>query len=117
MSSVESPGLALTSASCLPQLSGSSGRSLKITQFHFTAWPDHGVPEYATPILAFHKRIKAHHNPSRGPLMVHCRYGEGGLILVWWAWLCHVLGAINTSANVIACRQRPLAACTCTYTS
>ena len=42
---------------CLYQLTGSSERPLKVTQFHFTAWPDHGVPEYATPILAFHKRI------------------------------------------------------------
>ena len=58
---------------CLYQLTGSSERPLKVTQFHFTAWPDHGVPEYATPILAFHKRIMSQYQPRRGPLMVHCR--------------------------------------------
>ena len=57
------------------QLPGSSGhRPLSITQYHFTAWPDHGVPDYATPILAFHRRVKSKHNPRRGPLLVHCRY-------------------------------------------
>ena len=55
------------------QLTGSSERALKVTQFHFTAWPDHGVPEYATPILAFHKKIKKHHKPSKGAILVHCR--------------------------------------------
>ncbi|KAL5486460.1 hypothetical protein EMCRGX_G018938 [Ephydatia muelleri] len=35
-------------------LSGSAAR--KVTQFHFTGWPDHGVPEYATSLLAFHRK-------------------------------------------------------------
>ena len=56
------------------QLIGSSERALKVSQFHFTAWPDHGVPDYATPILAFHRKIKQHHRPSKGPMLVHCRY-------------------------------------------
>ena len=53
------------------QLKGSSERALKVTQFHFTAWPDHGVPDYATPILAFHRRIMKEH--KSGPIIVHCR--------------------------------------------
>ena len=48
-----------------------------MTQYHFTAWPDHGVPDYATPILAFHRRVKAQHHPSRGPMVVHCSAGVG----------------------------------------
>ena len=47
-----------------------------ITQYHFTSWPDHGVPEYATPILVYHRRIKRNHKPSKGPMVVHCRYDE-----------------------------------------
>ncbi len=46
-------------------------------QFHFTTWPDHGVPDYATPILAFHRRVKSQHKPSKGPLLVHCSAGVG----------------------------------------
>ena len=59
-------------------LKGGSGRSLKVTQFHFTAWPDHGVPDYATPLLAFHRRVVKEHKPKNGPLMVHCRYVKIG---------------------------------------
>ena len=55
------------------QLSGSTQRPLKVSQYHFTAWPDHGVPDYATSILAFHRRVKSQHVPSKGPLLVHCR--------------------------------------------
>ena len=56
------------------QLSGNSDPPLKVMQFHFTAWPDHGVPEHPTLILAFHRRVKSHYDSSRGPLLVHCRY-------------------------------------------
>ena len=45
----------------------------KVTQFHFTTWPDHGVPEYAGPLLQYLRRIKTLHKPKRGPLLVHCR--------------------------------------------
>ena len=55
------------------QLSGSSEPALNVTQFHFTAWPDHGVPDYATSLLAFHKKLKKHYKPDKGPMIVHCR--------------------------------------------
>ncbi|KAL5486467.1 hypothetical protein EMCRGX_G018950 [Ephydatia muelleri] len=49
----------------------------KVTQFHFTAWPDHGVPEYATSLLAFHRKVKSQHDGSKGPILVHCSAGVG----------------------------------------
>ena len=49
------------------------GSQLKVTQFHFTSWPDHGVPEYAGPILNYLCRMKAQMKLSRGPTLVHCR--------------------------------------------
>ncbi|XP_064386414.1 uncharacterized protein LOC135334960 isoform X1 [Halichondria panicea] len=58
-------------------MKGVSGKPFKTTQFHFTTWPDHGVPDYATPILGFHRRVKSQHKPSRGPLLVHCSAGVG----------------------------------------
>ncbi|CAI8056628.1 Receptor-type tyrosine-protein phosphatase alpha [Geodia barretti] len=57
------------------QLTESSEPALSVTQFHFTAWPDHGVPDYATSLLAFHKKVKKHHKPFMGPIIVHCRTG------------------------------------------
>ena len=58
---------------CMFQLPGISEEAFPLSQYHFTSWPDHGVPEYATPILAFHRRIKEEYSPS-GPMVVHCRY-------------------------------------------
>ena len=53
-----------------------------MTQFHFTSWPDHGVPEYAGPILNYLCRMKAQMKVSRGPTLVHCRSAIGVLVRV-----------------------------------
>ena len=50
---------------------------LRVKLFHFTAWPDHGVPDYATPILGFHRRVQSQHKPSKGPILIHCSAGVG----------------------------------------
>lgn len=49
----------------------------KVTQFHFTSWPDHGVPEYASPLLMLLRRVKSQHKPTKGPILVHCDAGVG----------------------------------------
>ena len=56
------------------QKKNGSGRPLKVKQYHFTAWPDHGVPDYATPMLAFYRRVRTQHPKNKGPMVVHCRY-------------------------------------------
>ena len=48
---------------------------LEVEQFHYTVWPDHGVPKYATSMLLFHKCVFEHHKRKLGsPLLIHCRY-------------------------------------------
>ncbi|XP_054950289.2 receptor-type tyrosine-protein phosphatase F isoform X12 [Pan paniscus] len=56
--------------------SGSSEKR-ELRQFQFMAWPDHGVPEYPTPILAFLRRVKACNPLDAGPMVVHCSAGVG----------------------------------------
>ena len=51
------------------------GVAKEIRQFHFQVWPDHGVPQYATALLGFRKRIRNYHPLQRGPMAVHCRLG------------------------------------------
>lgn len=51
-----------------------SSEKREVRQFQFTAWPDHGVPEYPTPFLAFLRRVKTCNPPDAGPIVVHCRY-------------------------------------------
>ena len=54
-----------------------------MTQYHFTSWPDHGVPEHVGPILNYVKKIKADSN--KGPTLVHCRFRN----------LYHIVNMIN----------------------
>ena len=50
-----------------------------VYQYHFTAWPDHGVPLHALPLVSFVRNSSAAANtPSTdietpGPIVVHCR--------------------------------------------
>ncbi|XP_074923648.1 receptor-type tyrosine-protein phosphatase F isoform X11 [Chelonoidis abingdonii] len=54
-----------------------SSEKRELRQFQFMAWPDHGVPEYPTPILAFLRRVKACNPLDAGPMVVHCSAGVG----------------------------------------
>ncbi|XP_048468879.1 receptor-type tyrosine-protein phosphatase U-like [Rhincodon typus] len=58
------------------QKTGCSARR-EIQQFHFTAWPEHGVPCHATGLLAFIRRVKAANSSELGPLVIHCSTGTG----------------------------------------
>ncbi|XP_052065715.1 receptor-type tyrosine-protein phosphatase gamma-like [Mytilus californianus] len=49
-----------------------------ITQYHFTAWPDHGTPDPLYLVL-FHKHVISDHTSTEnnGPILVHCSAGIG----------------------------------------
>ncbi|XP_033931431.1 receptor-type tyrosine-protein phosphatase kappa isoform X7 [Pseudochaenichthys georgianus] len=49
----------------------------EVKQFHFTGWPDHGVPYHATGLLSFIRRVKVSNPPAAGPIVVHCSAGAG----------------------------------------
>ncbi|KAK1796307.1 hypothetical protein P4O66_009372 [Electrophorus voltai] len=49
----------------------------EIRQFHFTSWPDHGVPCYATGLLGFVRQVKFLNPPDGGPIVAHCSAGAG----------------------------------------
>ncbi len=45
----------------------------EVKQFHFIAWPDHGVPTRASPIIAFRRKVRSYDDADLGPILVHCR--------------------------------------------
>ncbi|XP_058014247.1 receptor-type tyrosine-protein phosphatase eta isoform X2 [Ahaetulla prasina] len=56
-----------------------SPESHPVRQFHFTAWPDHGVPETTDLLISFrhlvHEFMKQ--KPPSSPTLVHCSAGVG----------------------------------------
>eukprot|EP00042_Codosiga_hollandica_P055939 m.794023 g.794023 ORF g.794023 m.794023 type:complete len:597 (+) comp59236_c0_seq3:99-1889(+) len=60
-----------------------SAERREIFHYHFTSWPDHGVPSSPAAILQYLEDIKEtrlrlrQEDPSIGPLVVHCSAGIG----------------------------------------
>nr|XP_034318453.1 receptor-type tyrosine-protein phosphatase T isoform X2 [Crassostrea gigas] len=51
--------------------------SRTITQYHYTAWPDHGIPEPLC-LLLFHDQVtRSKVDSLNGPVLVHCSAGIG----------------------------------------
>uniref|UniRef100_A0A8C5KPM7 Receptor-type tyrosine-protein phosphatase H n=1 Tax=Jaculus jaculus TaxID=51337 RepID=A0A8C5KPM7_JACJA len=54
-------------------------KTLSVRQFHYLAWPDHGVPYSPDPLLAFWKMLREWLDQvvDGGPPIVHCSAGVG----------------------------------------
>ena len=47
--------------------------SQTVHQYHYTAWPDHGVPLHALPLISFIRNSAAANGEEEPPVVVHCR--------------------------------------------
>ncbi|KAM7006684.1 receptor-type tyrosine-protein phosphatase alpha isoform 1-T1 [Tautogolabrus adspersus] len=64
---------------CIQQVGDVSGKKPQrlVTQFHFTSWPDFGVPFTPIGMLKFLKKVKNYNPQYAGPIVVHCSAGVG----------------------------------------
>uniref|UniRef100_A0A673GB06 Receptor-type tyrosine-protein phosphatase alpha n=1 Tax=Sinocyclocheilus rhinocerous TaxID=307959 RepID=A0A673GB06_9TELE len=64
---------------CIQQVGDVSGKKPQrlVTQFHFTSWPDFGVPFTPIGMLKFLKKVKTCNPQYAGPIVVHCSAGVG----------------------------------------
>ena len=60
-----------------PQSEDPEASALEVTHYQFLGWPDHGVPEYATALIGFIRRVRNGYNPEGPPMLVHCSAGVG----------------------------------------
>ncbi|VDH95845.1 Hypothetical predicted protein, partial [Mytilus galloprovincialis] len=47
-----------------------------IHHFHFTQWPDHGVPD-SIKLVKFYRKVRSQKCNQHGPMLVHCSAGIG----------------------------------------
>ncbi|XP_072774899.1 receptor-type tyrosine-protein phosphatase V isoform X2 [Taeniopygia guttata] len=50
-----------------------------VSHLHYTAWPDHGIPESTSSIITFRELVQEHIQSTKdaGPTLVHCSAGVG----------------------------------------
>ncbi|XP_063446352.1 uncharacterized protein LOC134725939 [Mytilus trossulus] len=48
----------------------------KVHHFHFTQWPDHGIPD-SIKLVNFYRKVKAEKGDNDGQIVVHCSAGVG----------------------------------------
>ncbi|XP_060591291.1 receptor-type tyrosine-protein phosphatase kappa-like [Ruditapes philippinarum] len=51
--------------------------SRKVTQYHYTAWPDRSVPDNVASLVEFRNKVGQTKSDDAGPIVVHCSAGIG----------------------------------------
>ncbi|WAR25480.1 PTN12-like protein [Mya arenaria] len=73
------------------EASQAGGPPVTVTQFHYTGWPDHGIPndfDVILEMMAEMREIKRN-DPDKAPMVVHCSAGcgrTGTICAIDYAW-------------------------------
>lgn len=80
----------------------------RVTQYHCTIWPDHGMPEYPTSLLYFVRKVTVSNPLNSGPIVVHCSAGVGrtGVFITLFNQLRRIYSERNLNALDFVCSMR-----------
>jgi len=80
-------------------------KSRKVHHLHFTAWPDKGIPDDVTTLVEFRQRVLNASSTLDGPTLVHCRYSNVQLTLIYWRICFKCIIGISFHTNVFNCEK------------
>nr|CAD7442794.1 unnamed protein product [Timema bartmani] len=76
----------------------------KVSQLHFTSWPDHGVPFYPQSVAAYLKQLLLTPR-GNGPILVHCSAGVGRTGTIILADICLRMAAAEGAVDILGFQQ------------
>jgi len=74
-----------------------------ICQFHYTTWPDHGVPDSVGPILELVRLVREVQPTEEKPILVHCSAGcgrTGTICCIDYVWGLLRLGKLDNDFSL-----------------
>jgi protein-tyrosine phosphatase len=78
----------------------------KLQQYHFSSWPDHGVPLYSQSLVPFLQKIQQIPLDSKSPVVVHCSAGVGRTGTILLCDICLRMAAKEDAVDVLRTLQQ-----------
>ncbi|XP_067119386.1 tyrosine-protein phosphatase non-receptor type 12-like [Centruroides vittatus] len=84
-------------------INNNSNKERIIYQFHYTTWPDHGVPVSVEPILQLIQLVRKFQASEAVPILVHCSAGcgrTGTICSIDYVWRLMKMGKLTEFFNL-----------------
>jgi protein tyrosine phosphatase len=80
--------------------------SRELDQFHFSSWPDHGVPLYSQSLVPFLQKMLQIPLNTKSPIVVHCSAGVGRTGTILLCDICLRMAARKSAIDALGALQR-----------
>jgi protein tyrosine phosphatase len=83
-----------------------NNQTRKLQQYHFSSWPDHGVPLYSQSLVPFLQKIQQIPLDSKSPVVVHCSAGVGRTGTILLCDICLRMAAKEDAVDMLRTLQQ-----------